>query len=185
METADPIDMITTVGGALLLVIIGVIAWQGRDDIANAARWVFHRYVVVHRPRVRHTTVNRFAERERVVAPDILSSDDEKVTDEAADARPSVRPSASSAPSALHLAADKLQADKTRERIIDTLVLAGWDVEAIRKVIKGANDAIGGEVAAARQRLSQDVPPDALPPAEPPRTIVVRESGGPPREIPI
>ncbi len=52
----------------------------------------------------------------------------------------------------------RLQLDRSRAAIIDTLVLAGWDVGRIRSTLKGDNGTIGIEVAEARKRLGIDVP---------------------------
>lgn len=62
-----------------------------------------------------------------------------------------VRPSAPSA--ALPPAVAQLMADRSREALILALVAAGWSTTQIRTHLRGANDAIGAEVEAARQRL--------------------------------
>lgn len=77
--------------------------------------------------------------------------------------------------SALHEAAEELQLDRSRKSIIYILVLAGWDVGAVRAVLKGANDAIGVEVAEVRKQLGIDAPI---------RMIAVRDQSGE-REIAI
>lgn len=59
----------------------------------------------------------------------------------------------------------RLQVDRTRTALIDTLVVAGWDTATIRTMIKGDNGTIGAEVKAARERLL----------GEPPRVIPSRE----------
>lgn len=68
--------------------------------------------------------------------------------------------------SALYDAAEQLQLDRSRKAIVYTLVLAGWDVGMIRAALKGANDAIGAEVAEARRQLGIEAPT---------RTIVARD----------
>ena len=70
---------------------------------------------------------------------------------------------------ALYEAAERLQLDVSRRNTIDILVLAGGDVPKIRTIIKGANDAIGVEVAEARKRLGIEAPE---------RTLMVRDHEG-------
>jgi hypothetical protein len=47
---------------------------------------------------------------------------------------------------------------RTREKLIDALVAAGWGTGEIRALIKGDSGVIGEEVKAARTRLGIDVP---------------------------
>lgn len=72
---------------------------------------------------------------------------------------------------------DRVQLDRTKTALIEVLVYSGWDVAQIRSVLKGDNGALGAEIDAARKRLG--IAP------EPPRTILVRDNGGPARAIPI
>lgn len=51
-----------------------------------------------------------------------------------------------------------LQLDKTRRGVVKALVLAGWSVEEIRGVVKGANGDIGKEIEQARKELDQPGP---------------------------
>jgi hypothetical protein len=64
----------------------------------------------------------------------------------------------------------RLRSDRSRAAVVEVLVQAGWDVGAIRAVLKGDNGAIGAETQAARAALGS-----AAPPA---RTFVAREHVG-------
>jgi hypothetical protein len=44
-----------------------------------------------------------------------------------------------------------LRVDKSRDALIKVLVYSGWGADDIRKVVKGANDAIGAAVQAAKE----------------------------------
>lgn len=77
-------------------------------------------------------------------------------------------------PSALRQAIETKDIDIIREVIIDSLVSEGADVAFIRSILKGSNDAIGAEVAAARERLGISLPE---------RKLLVRDNGEPAREI--
>lgn len=46
-----------------------------------------------------------------------------------------------------------LQLDRTRAAVVKALVRAGWSVSEIRGAVRGANDAIGQEIEAARAEL--------------------------------
>lgn len=69
-----------------------------------------------------------------------------------------VRPSVSSAPdpdprAVARPALERLTTDRSREALLDALVAAGWSTTQIRSQLRGANDALGAEVEAARRRL--------------------------------
>lgn len=49
--------------------------------------------------------------------------------------------------------AERLQLDRTRGGMIDSLVASGWAVSQIRTVVKGDNNTISAEVAEAQNRL--------------------------------
>lgn len=59
-----------------------------------------------------------------------------------------------------------LQLDRTREGLIAVLVYNGWQVEDIRRVVKGENAAIGAAVAAAREQQHTPPAPSVTPIAE-------------------
>lgn len=92
----------------------------------------------------------------------VLSSD-EAETKKRTDGRTDV------GPSALGIAIKNRRLDVIREVIIDTLIQDGADVELVRKLLKGSNDAIGQEVAASRDRLGI-TPPE--------RKLMVRDETG-------
>jgi hypothetical protein len=71
--------------------------------------------------------------------------------------------------SAVSPPASRLEVDRTRSAIIDTLLLSGWGVAEIRAVIKGDNNTISNEVAEARKRLT--IAPES-------RTLAVRDHTG-------
>jgi hypothetical protein len=49
MATADPVDLITTIGLALVLVCVGTFAWAARDDIVSFVKRMFARYIHIQR----------------------------------------------------------------------------------------------------------------------------------------
>jgi hypothetical protein len=67
-----------------------------------------------------------------------------------------VRPSAPDRPlvPVVPVAVERLMVDRSREALLDALVAAGWSTTQIRGLLRGANDAIGAEVEAARARLA-------------------------------
>lgn len=91
-----------------------------------------------------------FAFRRRYVVPEVSSI---PVDDYVEEAQTEQTDEADRRSSALYDAADQLRLDRTRKVIIDTLLLAGWDVAEIRGQIKGDNNTLSAEINAARQRL--------------------------------
>lgn len=78
---------------------------------------------------------------DRYVEPGVVCSD---VTDGQTDGRRSV---------AVIEAIASRQLDRTRSALIDECLTQGWQVDELRGLLRGSNDALSAEIAAARQRL--------------------------------
>lgn len=111
--------------------------------------FMFHGYKRAPEERPRLSTVS---------SAHYVEQDADEAADEAADEV-----------SALFEAARRLQVDRTRPAIIDTLLLAGWEPGAVRGAVRGDNNVVQAEINAARVRLGLK---------EPGRVIPMRDSNG-------
>jgi hypothetical protein len=161
MDTADPVDMITTVGGALLLLIVGILVYQAREEIAAVVKFLFNRYVSFRWPAVD-------------APPHILSSykmEPEKTPD--------------TVPVPVLVPEVVLPATPTDDDIIIWLAQVRkpgemayrFSANAIYELVKGRRPDVLKAIAALRN--------EAAEPETQERTVTVRDNGGPPREIPL
>jgi hypothetical protein len=161
MDTADPVDMITTVGGALLLLIVGILVYQAREEIAAVVKFLFNRYVHLRWPAVD-------------APPHILSSykmEPEKTPD--------------TVPVPVLVPEVVPPATPTDDDIIIWLAQVRKPGETayrfssnqIYELVKGRRNEVLKAIAALRNEVPE--------PETQERTVTVRDNGGPPREIPL
>lgn len=153
MDRADFMPILIAIPTMVVMVFVATIVYQFRDDILGYVKG-FRTQRPQPAPRRRPVVLSPEMQQlmDELEHPPIMTSGRADAQTDAADGRdPTLA---------------RLQLDKTRMALIETLVTAGWDVVTIRGVIKGDNATIGTEVAAARERLQIAGPPRVIPSRE-------------------
>lgn len=162
MDRANFIPMLIAIPSIVGTIFVAMIVYQFRDTLLDSVKGFRRRKPQAERPR-RSVALSPEIQQlmDELLNPPIMTSGPMQEQPDG-HGRTGVRP--------LYTAVDILQSDITRSNVIDVLVLAGGDVQTIRKLLKGENDTIGKEIKAARERLGLDTPA-----ADPLRVIPSRE----------